>query len=294
MHAFDHARRRNVKLRQFGVEDRLLVFHVAAARFPADPRAAGRQRERRDGVAAGCGALHGHGLRRKHVHVQVRQRERRAVDQSGRHGQRESAVGVAPRHLDLILHLDVECAAGLRDQLLCVARTGGRRFELQRFRIIDLRQHRRLEQQRQRPALFRLPVDFCRCGGETVFDADLLDDGFRQRVRGAAGQRPAQQTKTHQHCGGRRHDGGRRQEIGFGSGRHAPELLQERNRDVHQQKRSDDGQKRRDAVGQAQRRPGEEGPAENSRQEFLFPDQAGNPEHHREGREQQRTAVGKR
>ena len=48
-------------------------------------------------------------------------------------GSSEAAVAVELGDLQLILHLDVEGAAGLRHQLLRAAGTAGRRFKLQRL-----------------------------------------------------------------------------------------------------------------------------------------------------------------
>ena len=178
-------------------------------------------------------------------------------------------------------------------------------------------QHRRFKQQRQRLSFFRLPVNLRRRRRVFVFDADVLRDSLRRLLRGVvtrgrlrsahlrsgagpghrAGERQqANKQRGHggwwRHHGWRRHDGWRRQGIGPWFRRHAPELHKRRDQNAQHQERRDDRQKCRRAVRPAQRRPGEERPAEDQRQEFLLAQPAKNPERHCEQRQHQRAGKG--
>ena len=174
MNAFDDASRRHIQLRKLGIKHGLFIFHVAAAWFPADGRVAGSEHERGDRIAASRSALHGDGLGRKYIHIQIRQRQGGPVDDTARHRQVEAAIVIELGNLQLILHFHVEGAAGLRDQLLRAAGAGWGRFQLERLGIIDARQHRRRKEQWQSFAAVRLPVNFCRAGGNSVRHAELL------------------------------------------------------------------------------------------------------------------------
>ena len=82
-------------------------------------------------------------------------------------------------HRQLVLQLDVEGPALPGEQLPGVPRARWGLHEFERVgRVVDARQHRRLEQQRQHLALLGLPADLRRRQRELVLDADVLGHGL--------------------------------------------------------------------------------------------------------------------
>ena len=184
--AFDDAGSRDVELRDLGIEDRFLAFDVAAAGLPADPNVGGRGEDQSgDGVAAGKVTLNGDALGREDVHVEIDRSEIEAVDQAGWKGEGEAALGVALGDLQFVLHGNVEGAAFLSEQLLLALRGRLRRLdELQGVAgIAKPREDGGLEKQRERLALFGLPMDFRGGESEFFFDADVLGDGLGEGRR---------------------------------------------------------------------------------------------------------------
>ena len=125
MHAFHDARRGHEELKNLREEHRSLPLHIAAARLPADPRVVhGRKDEIKNAIrpqrTAGAqhrGRLNGYGLLRNHIRIKVNERQCQPVDQPGLGRQCEPAFAVFLRHVNLILHLDVERAVLLGEKL---------------------------------------------------------------------------------------------------------------------------------------------------------------------------------
>ena len=168
------------------------------------------------------------------------------------------------------------------------ARPPARWHELERVgRVVDPRQHRRLEQQRQHLALLApasgsspSPARTCPrrgCPGSRTRPAAALWPGRglgaadgAQRSRAAPAQ-PGQSADQQRGDGGRGAAAARRWRGRRGCARQLPQPAQRGNHDVQQQERGEHAEEDRRAVRTAQRRPGQQRPAENPSQRSSSP-----------------------